>query len=435
MLQTQSQTKQASVHTLGCRLNQSETALMARQLEHSGYKLVPFGDKADLAIINTCTVTAMADAKSRRAIRFFIKKNPGAYLAVVGCYSQMGYRAIANIPGVDLIIGNQEKLNVLHYVNLGKNKEPVIIRDKFLREDFTIDPIGQAKLNTRVNLKIQDGCDFMCTFCIIPFARGRARSRKLSNILDEAVTLAQQGTREIILTGVNLGTYQSENSTIEPLIHKLNEVPGIQRIRLSSIEPTTIPPGLFKAMNDDTHALLPYLHIPLQSGSNKTLKAMSRKYTREEFEEFISMAQSRVKDICIGTDIMVGFPGETEEDFEDTCCFFKKSPLAYAHVFSYSMRDGTRACGLKGHVSEAIKKARSAKLRHLSEHKRRHYNASFIGQIKPVLFEEKDHEFWLGYTCNFIRVFVKSDKHLKNQIYNVKLSQAAPEGLEGRLCL
>jgi threonylcarbamoyladenosine tRNA methylthiotransferase MtaB len=255
--------KRASVHTLGCRLNQSESAILEEKLREDGYTLVPFGEPADLAIVNTCTVTNEADTKSRKLVRQFIRNNPGAYTAVIGCYAQMGANTLATIPGVDLIIGNQEKLNVLDYVKAGKNEQALIIRDRIDRDDFLIDFGHEATpLSRRANLKVQDGCDFMCSFCLIPFARGRARAREWDNLLSEARSLVERGAKEIILTGVNIGTYALENRSILHIVDALNTIDGLDRIRISSIEPTTIPGELFDRMNDPDHALLPYLHIP-----------------------------------------------------------------------------------------------------------------------------------------------------------------------------
>ncbi len=251
--------KRATVHTLGCRLNQSESQIIREQLQVAGYSLVPFGDEAELGIINTCTVTREADAKSRQAIRRFIRRNPDAFTAVIGCYSQLGARTIAAIDGVDLIIGNQDKLSVLDYVTQGKNERPIILRERIDREDFSISFAGDWPYNKRANLKIQDGCDFMCSFCVIPFARGRARSRDFDNLIEEARSLAARGVRELILTGVNIGTYNSQGRDILSVIDELDAIYGIDRIRISSIEPTTVPLEILDRMRDSGHALLPFL--------------------------------------------------------------------------------------------------------------------------------------------------------------------------------
>ncbi|HLS27327.1 MAG TPA: tRNA (N(6)-L-threonylcarbamoyladenosine(37)-C(2))-methylthiotransferase MtaB [Opitutales bacterium] len=429
----------ASIHTLGCRLNQSESNLIRDKMEKVGYEIVPFGEDADLAVINTCTVTNLADAKCRNAIRSFTRKNPEAFVAVVGCYSQMGYKAIAEIPGVDLIIGNQDKLSVLDFVNLGKNERPVIIRDRIDKKDFSIAFDGELPFPKRANLKVQDGCDFMCSFCIIPFARGRSRSRELGNLLEEARGLAERGVRELILTGVNIGTYDFENNDILTIVDRLNDIPGIDRIRISSIEPTTIPTELFDRMNDPEHALLPFLHIPLQSGSDRILREMRRKYTVSEYVDFIQLAYDSVPDLYLGTDIMVGYPGETDEEFNETCRVFRENPFAFCHVFTFSERDGTIAAKSTKQVPIPERARRSAALRRLSVGRRYDFYADHVGRTMRVLFEDPKQEVWPGYTDNYIRVIVgknqlanpKSD--LRNRTALVRLDRVCADFTEGTI--
>ena len=426
-------TLKASVHTLGCRLNQSETSIIAQNLKEEGYNLVPFGESANLAIINTCTVTQRADSDCRQSIRKFIKYNPQAFVAVVGCYSQMGYKEIATIKGVDLIIGTQEKLNVTNYVKLGKNSKPLIIRDQILRDDFTI-TTNQQNERTRASLKIQDGCDFMCTFCIIPFARGRGRSREKENLLQEAKNLAKQGFKELVLTGVNIGTYRNkQEESILEVIDSLNKIPQLERIRISSIEPTTIPTQLFKMMNDPNHKLVPYLHIPLQSGSNKILTKMKRRYTTEEYISFISQAKENINNLCIGTDVMVGMPYESEKEFNQTCDVLINNPIDYCHVFSFSERDGTPATKMSSKVSSYIIKERSAILRRISDKKRYNFYESYLNKTVKVLFEYQNDTIWSGYTDNFIRVAVSSKQNLRNQIKDVKIISVVADFSEGIL--
>ena len=423
----------ASVHTLGCRLNQAESSIMEKSLEKQGYDLVPFKEESDLVIINTCTVTAKADSDCRHVIRNYIKRNPDAFVAVVGCYSQMGYKTLAEIPGIDVIMGNQDKLDIVNYVKLGKNDQPLVLRDRIVRDDFSIEYIGQSDSKTRANLKIQDGCDFMCTFCIIPMARGRARSRDLENLLNEARELASQGFKEIILTGVNVGTYENSDCGVLEVCDKLNEIDGIERIRISSIEPTTIPEGLFERMNDANHKLVPYLHIPLQSGSDKVLKIMKRKYERKDFLDFVKMAAERVPGIGIGSDVMIGMCGEGDEEFEETYEFLLNSPVNYFHVFSYSERAGTASVKMDEKVDPQTKKRRSAVLRRLSERKTRDYNESFIGKELDVLFESFSDDHWSGYTPNYIRVSVPSTDKLENEIRRVKITEIAADFDMGEL--
>lgn len=423
--------KRATLHTLGCRLNQSETAIIARELEDLGYRICEWGEVTDLAVINTCTVTAQADAKARNAIRSVIRNNPKAFIAVVGCYSQMGYKTLAEIEGVDLIIGNQEKMNLTRYISEDKKEKPLIIRDTIRRDDFTIDAIGQNALRTRANLKIQDGCDFMCSFCIIPFARGRSRSRDLDNIVDEAKQLALQGFRELVLTGVNIGTFRSEKGDLLRVLKELNCIAGIERVRISSIEPTTIPEEIFEMMNDGGHVLVPYLHIPLQSGSDEILKSMKRLYTATEYRNFIENAAQKVPDLCIGTDVMVGFPGEGEREFQETYDLLLESAVNYFHVFTFSEREGTPALGMPDKVSESDKKNRNAVLRELSERKKRVFYESFKNTARPVLFEEQEAGHWLGYTDNYIRVAVQSEDNLENQIRSVTFRHMSGDVLMG----
>ncbi len=427
----------ASIHTLGCRLNQAESALLAEYLAEAGYDIVPFGEPADLGIIHTCTVTREADAKSRKLIRQFIRANPEAFTAVIGCYSQRAAETIARIPGVDLILGNQDKLHLLEYVRPRKNHTPRIVCEKILRDDFSI-KVPQsgnrpALLRRRANLKIQDGCNAMCSFCIIPFARGRVRSRELHNLLEEARELIRRGAKEIVLTGVNLGTYEYSENTLHDVVAAVGELPGLQRLRISSLEPGTIPESLFDWMNDPGHPLVPFLHIPAQSGSNRILEAMKRKYTREEFLDFIHHAHEQVPGIGIGTDLMAGFPGETEDDFEQSAALLQDSPLFFAHVFKYSERPGTPACRIREKVPPAVAHHRSRQLHQISEEKTARFHAAHLGRVVEVLFEEQAGGHWTGYTGNYIRVGVPVNDTLENQTRIVRLHEDRGDWMLGRL--
>ena len=301
--------KRASVRTMGCRLNQSEGIALEGKLRQAGYEVVPFGEPAELGVINTCTVTNEADSKSRNAIRRFCQKNPSATTVVVGCYSQISANEVAMVEGVDYVIGNHDKMNFLDYLSEDKPETPVVVRERIDREDFSIGVVGEAQFEQRANLKIQDGCDFMCTFCIIPFARGRARSRDWQDLLMDAKQMIEKGVRELVLTGVNLGTYQSGGRDFLGMINGLSELKGLDRLRISSIEPTTIPEELFPLMADRSHPLMPYLHVPMQAGSDQTLERMKRRYNLAEMDAFFNRATSAVPDLCVGTDLMVGFPG------------------------------------------------------------------------------------------------------------------------------
>lgn len=430
-------TKRASIHTLGCRLNQSESGLLAEKLAVAGYMIVPFGEPADLGIIHTCTVTREADAKSRKLIRQFLRANPNAQTVVIGCYAQMNAEALAEIAGVDLIIGNQRKLDLLEFLGESKRTEPLVVRDRMVKEDFRIDApcSGETRraLSQRVNLKIQDGCNFMCSFCIIPFARGRVRSRELDDLLAEARHLVEMGAKELVLTGISLGSYAYRGQNILDIVHRLNEIPALARIRISSIEPTTIPDGLLDAMNDPGHALVPYLHIPLQSGSNRILDRMRRRYTREEYFDIVQRAYERVPDIGIGCDIMVGFPGETEEEFEDSMDLLRRGPMFYAHVFKYSERPGTPASRMPDPVPPAAANQRSARLRRLSASKRRRFQQQHLDRDVEVLFEQQEDGLWTGYTGNYLRVTAVSPENLANRLAVVHLNEIQGEFIRGAL--
>lgn len=433
--------RRAALHTLGCRLNQSETMILREKLIAQGFDIVDFNDEADLAIINTCTVTRLADSKCRQAIRGFIRRNPDAYTAVVGCYSQMGAKEIAGIDGVDLILGNHDKLNVLDYIGEAeKNSQPVIVRERIDRDDFTLHFAGDTPFEWRANLKIQDGCDFMCSFCIIPFARGRARSREFDDLMAEAKHQVARGVKELVLTGVNIGTYAHSERTVLEVVDALSNFPGLERVRISSIEPTTIPVELFDRMNSPDHALTPYLHIPLQSGSDKVLREMRRRYDIAKWEAFVQDAAARVPGICIGTDIMVGFPGETEDDFAESCRVLTGNPLAYGHVFTYSERGNTPAARREDHIPIEERHRRSARLRRLSAERRHAFYEANLGRETDVLFEDPRGETASGLTDNYVRVVLSGDglsgrttAELRNEFARVRLERVTADFIEGKL--
>lgn len=433
--QVHEQTRRAALHTLGCRLNQSETLIIRQRLMAAGYRIVPFGGKADLGIINTCTVTNLADSKSRRAIRAFTRRNPDAFTAVVGCYSESGASAIASIPGVDLIIGNQDKLAILDFIHGPKNDEPVIIRERIDRNDFSIRQIGELPYNKRANLKIQDGCNFMCDFCIIPLVRGRARARAFANLLEEADSLAQRGVRELVLTGVNIGTYDTDGQTIVDVVDALDRVPGIDRIRISSIEPTTVPDEVLDRMGDPDHRLMPFLHLPLQSGVDPVLRAMRRRYTIAEYADQVRRAHDRVPSLYLGTDVMVGHPSESKAAFEQTCRFIAEQPIAFAHVFPYSERDGTPAARRTDQVPIRERARRSAVLRNLAARKRLDFYRRHLGSTMPVLFEDPKPDCWPGYTANYVRVVLPRNQadpeDLANRLIHVRLDSIEADFVRG----
>lgn len=410
----------ASFFTLGCRLNQTETAIMAKGLADKGYKIIEDQNTADLCIINTCTVTNQSNSKCRKKIRSIQRKNPSAKIAVVGCFSQIASQQIADIGGVHLVLGNNEKLKIHEYLGeLSDNTDPIIKVSKLSKEPFTIESLGQHLTTTRANLKIQDGCDFICSFCVIPSARGRSRARQPENIRDELKLLENSGVKEIVLTGVNIGTYLYEQTCFIDLLPIFEEYPGIKRIRISSIEPTTIGTEIFDWMANDSK-LLPYLHLPLQTASDEILKKMRRRYTFEEYLDYIIQAKKQVPDICIGSDVIVGFPGETDEIFGETFTALKNAPIDYFHVFPYAERAGTSSEKLLPKVTPTDIQRRTNVLRKLSEEKREAFSRKFTNRAMQVLFEtEETSGVWQGYSENYIRISVKSNNPLKNELRTV----------------
>ena len=424
-----------SFYTLGCRLNQAETAIIAKSFVDSGYKIIDFGQPADITVINTCTVTEQADAKCRQVVRKALRHSPDTYVAIVGCYAQMAVDTIREIPGVDLIIGNENKLQITEYLDgLEKQDKPKVVHStRISREDFTINSYGLYNNATRANLKLQDGCNFVCSFCIIPTARGPARSRKLDDILLEANQLVDLGHKELVLTGVNVGTYNFEGNTILQVLQALEKINDLRRIRISSIEPTTIADELVQMMAD-SEKMCKHLHIPLQSGNDKILELMRRKHSTKAFAEFIDYVQKMVPDIVIGTDIMVGFPSESEASFIDTKKFLADLPISYYHVFTYSDRKGTRSYKMPDKVPHEVKKKRTNLLIEQGQRKKRAFHEKYVNKTLPVLFEQKNkYGYWTGYTSNYIQVTAASEQDLHNQIHSVKLDLIGENGLIGRL--
>lgn len=418
----------ASFHTLGCRLNQAETALISNRFRAQGYDVVAFGDTSDVCVINSCTVTEHAERKCRQLVNQVLRRNPDTFVAVVGCYAQVGVEALQRIRGIDLVVGTQDKLGVADLIDDPvKLPFPRVIRSRMTKQPFTITSAGMPSPATRANLKIQDGCDFMCSFCIIPFARGRARSRAFWDIQREAIALIEAGHQELVLTGVNIGTYAFEGKTFLDVVKMLLTLPGLQRLRISSIEPTTIPEELIELMAGSS-VLCPHLHIPLQSGDDRVLAAMRRLYTRREFEEFIAKVHRCVPHALIATDLMVGFPGETAKAFRASCDVLEHSPLAYAHVFTFSERGGTTATKLSDKVPARVKKERSQHLHAISEKKKAETYQQFIGKDVRVLIEERAGDGgWLGFSDNYIKVKIANAALRENQLLPARITAVMPE--------
>ena len=429
--------KKMAFHTIGCRLNQSETAVLVDRLHTIGYERVPFGEPTDLLVVNTCSVTEGAEGDCRRAIRRTLRHSPHTFVAVTGCYAQTGKQALQAIPGVDLILGNQFKMTLPDYVHPDRITEkfssPTVLHARASdREDFLQEGVG-AYTNTRANLKIQDGCQFMCTFCLIPFARGRERSRQINDAMREAEQLVARGHKELVLTGVNIGQFSSNGLGLIDLLQQLETIPGLARIRISSIEPTTIPETLLEYMASSSK-LCRYLHVPLQSGDDDILKAMNRRYTVKDYCAWIDQAARTIPDVCIGTDLMVGFPGESEQQWARTRAVVADLPLVYFHVFRYSVRPGTAAARMDRRVPATTMKARQKTLAELSRDKRAAFYQQFIDRRVSVLFESCESSgWWSGLTDNYIRVRVPGMAVSMNEIQTVQLTGVIGEAALGHV--
>jgi threonylcarbamoyladenosine tRNA methylthiotransferase MtaB len=410
-----------SFYTLGCRLNQSETAVVQKSFEERGFSIVDFDAAADVVVINTCTVTENGDADTRRLVRKAHRLNPNVKIALIGCQAQVQKEKLTEMQNIRWVVGNAKKMDLASIITETETDAPVqIITPAISRESFSIPLASIDKKLTRANIKIQDGCDFFCSFCEIPYARGRARSRVFSDILREVKVLTEAGYKEIVITGINVGTYQYKNYSFLDVISALEDTNGVERIRISSIEPTTIPSGLIDKMARDSKVCR-YLHIPLQSASDPVLSAMKRKYTVARFKEFITTAAEKVKHICIGTDVIVGFPAETEEQFMETQNHLREWPIHYFHVFSYSKRTMAKSREFKKVVPARTISQRSELLRDLSYRKRKIYFESLLGSKQKVLFEQKKGEYWNGLTDHYARVHVQSHENLLNRIHEVHL--------------
>jgi threonylcarbamoyladenosine tRNA methylthiotransferase MtaB len=398
------------------------------------YEIRDFGESTDVCIINTCSVTGQSEARCRNMIRNVLRRHSETLVVVVGCYAQVGLDTLKTIPGIDLIIGTEQKFEVANYVDAlldasngqaaRKRIEPLVVHShEMSTQDFTLPASGNFFKHTRANIKIQDGCDFFCSYCIVPYTRGRDRSRKFDDIRKEAVELVKRGHREIVITGVNIGTYASGGNSFLDVVKMLEDIEGLERIRITSIEPMTIPGGIIEYMVS-SRKLCNFFHIPIQSGDNTILHHMNRRYTREEFSEFVQRLADMVPDVGIGTDIIVGFPGEGDEEFEHSRELLAELPLMYAHVFSFSPRKQTRAAKFSDRVPPETIKARSQILRDLSSRKRRAFYESALGKTVSVLFEREERRgIFTGYAGNYIKVGVNTSENLANTIHSVVLTE------------
>ena len=427
------QAKRVAFHTLGCKLNFSETATISRDFLSHGFEKVNYRDKADIYVLNTCSVTENADKEARKFIRQAKQRNPNSSVAVIGCYAQLKPNDIAAIDGVDIVLGAEEKFNLLNHLDsINLNGSTKVIQSEIDHvHKFT--PSYSSAERTRSFLKIQDGCDYTCSFCTIPLARGQSRSDTISNTLKVAKEVAETDTREIVLTGVNIGDHgKGSNETLFDLIKQLDLLDGIDRIRISSIEPNLLTNEIIEFCAS-SQKFMPHFHVPLQSGSDKILGAMRRRYKRDLYVNRVTRIKQTIADACIGVDVIVGFPGETEKDFLDTYNFLNELDISYLHVFTYSERPNTDAIEMSEIVSKEIRRERSKMLHILSDKKRRFFHDQFISKYRPVLFENMKNGKLLGHTDNYIQIQMEGGSELINSIHSVKLVDNHGTVVDGKL--
>ena len=433
--------KSVAFYTLGCKLNYSETSSIGRLFEDAGYHEAKFNDGADIYVINTCSVTDFADKKCRQIVRRALRKSPNAYVVVIGCYAQLKPEEISQIEGVDLVLGAAEKFKILNYIDdLSKAPGKGMVQAGEVKEAYHFKEAFSFGDRTRSFLKVQDGCDYKCSFCTIPLARGKSRSDKIENVVANARKLADLGMKEVVLTGVNIGDYglmpdgaggidQTRQATFLDLIKELDNVEGIERFRISSIEPNLCTDEIIEFVANSKR-FVPHFHMPLQSGSDKILKLMRRRYKSKLYKDRVAKIKSLMPHCCIGVDVIVGFPGEKEEDFLETYNFLNELEITYLHVFTYSERANTLAATMPDDVPKSERKRRNEMLTILSEKKRRYFYNQHLKETRPVLFEQsKEKDKMSGFTDNYIRVETALDETLLNQTLPVKLNQINDKGL------
>lgn len=425
--------KKVAFYTLGCKLNFSETSSIGRLFTDAGYKIVEFTEGADVYVINTCSVTDHADKKCRKVVKEALKYSPNAYITIVGCYAQLKPTEIAEIEGVDMVLGAAEKFRIVEFISdLTKHPKAVIHQQNIEKVNHNFVAAYSIGDRTRTFLKVQDGCDYPCTYCTIPLARGASRSDTIENVVDRATQIAASGVKEIVLTGVNLGDFGIRDGKREDkffdLVKALDEIEGIERIRISSIEPNLLSNEIIEFVAQSKR-FVPHFHIPLQSGSNKILGLMKRRYQRELYTERVAKIKSLMPNCCIGVDVIVGFPGETHDDFLDTYQFLNELDVSYLHVFTYSEREQTEASEMKGKVTGSTRFDRNKMLHILSDKKRRAFYQSQIGSNAQVLFEDDQKNGYMhGFTKNYVKVKAKYDPVMVNELKNVKLVDLLPDG-------
>lgn len=426
--------QKVAFHTLGCKLNFSETATLARVFQARGFATVSENDAADVYVLNTCSVTEEADVKCRKAVRRFLRRNPSAYIIVVGCYAQLKPQEIADIPGVDAVLGAAEKFRLFEFIDDFTKGPRAQVHRCAIDVAQTFTPGYSLDERTRAFLKVQDGCDYKCSFCTIPLARGKSRSDAMENVLNSAKELGARGVKEIVLTGVNIGDYEDDGRSFYDLIRALDdEVTNVPRFRISSIEPNLLTDEII-AFVAKSRAFMPHFHVPLQSGSNNVLSAMRRRYKRELYRDRVHLIKELMPQAAIGCDVIVGFPTETENDFEETRDFILNLPVTYLHVFPFSPRAQTPAADAPNLVSSLQKAARAQILRELSLKKSRFFYSEFIGTTRPALFERAtDGTFLEGFTDNYLKVRVPYAPERINAVLSTELTDWDGEILYGKV--
>jgi len=428
--------RKVAFYTLGCKLNFSETSTIARDFTNEGFDRVDFSEKADIYVINTCSVTENADKRFKTIVKQAQKANSEAFVAAIGCYAQLKPHELADVNGVDLVLGATEKFKITDYLNdLSKNDYGEVHSCEIEEADFYVGSYSIGD-RTRAFLKVQDGCDYKCTYCTIPLARGISRSDALKNVLKNAKQIAAQNIKEIVLTGVNIGDYgkgefgnKKHEHTFLDLVTELDGVEGIERLRISSIEPNLLKNETIDLVAK-SRAFVPHFHIPLQSGSNKILKKMKRRYMRELYVDRVSKIKEVMPHACVGVDVIVGFPGETDEHFLETYNFLNDLDVSYLHVFTYSERDNTEAASMVDVVPKHVRNKRSKMLRVLSVKKRRAFYESQIGTMRTVLFESENKEGYItGFTENYIKVKTPWNPELVNTLHDIRLTEIDDDGL------
>jgi threonylcarbamoyladenosine tRNA methylthiotransferase MtaB len=434
--------KKIAIHTLGCRTNQLESSVIMSEFYNNGWDIVKFDNVADIYIINTCTVTGKSDSSSRYYIRQAKRTNPKAKIIVTGCYAQTSAEEISQMKEVDLVIGNSQKVNIFEIVNSqGFDFENKIqVTDIMEENSFLNKNVMTVSSRARANLKIQDGCNYRCSYCIVPYARGKSRSNSLENIIEQAKEIANQSYKELVISGIHLGQWGidlSPSNTLANLLKELEKMENLNRYRISSIDPMEFSDDLIETLAN-SKKFCKHLHISLQSGNDEILKKMNRRYTVDYYSDLITKLSYKMPDLAIGSDIIVGFPTETDEQFELTCQNLEKLPISYIHVFSYSRRKGTPADKMSGQVSDHIKKSRNTALTKLASKKNLDFRNSQIGKETEILIEltrDKKTGLLKGMTDNFISVLAEGDDTLKNSLVKVKITEVAEEFTKGTIII